>query len=349
MANATISAPQGTQAGNFNVTATFDVPINDFNKPNVNLIARTENGITGIDFEITGSGTDYNLFFTLPNEVEGSFSIGITGMVTPDGTSTPEGVMANTLVVMYDNTLNVNASFGTVEYRNNGAIAVPITFAESVIVPSKSICEITRVSGDDLVGVNYRIIGENTDFEIIFEVPPDRVGSFSISAVGDVFKRSSGVWDNVVVEDVVVNYSTTVPRIVDFDIQSEFEPGEVFDVKIAFNTIITGIHANNIQDVFILEGAANVMGTPTPYKWTGMQPPNLQEAVPSDLTGTDWQQLAPPPAGNPTPGMNGFDDDGQWHGVSGQFFLVRWMVDANTTGIFNMTLREGMLRGPIGS
>ena len=350
MPNATISAPIQTQAGNFNVMVTFDAPVTGFDKTDVNLIARTENGITGVDFEITGSDADYNLFFTLPENVEGSFQIAIAGMmVTPDGSTTPEAVMANAPTVMYDNTLNVTASFGTVEYRDGGAIAVPLTFAEAVIAPSKSICEITYISGDDLTGIDYRLIGEGTDYELVFEVSPDRAGSFSIDVRGDVFKVASHVWDNVIIAPITVNYDTRVPRIVDYDIPENYEHGSKFDVRIAFNIAVTGLHENNVQDVFILEGAANVMGTPTPYKWTGTQPPNLQAAVPDDLTRTDWQQLASPPAGAPTPGMNGFDDDGQWHGETGQYFMVRWTVDENTTGIFNMTLRENTLRGPIGS
>ena len=242
----------------------------------------------------------------------------------------------------------VNATFGTVEYRDNGVIAVPITFAENVVA-EKSIVVFSRVSGDALVGLEYRLVGEDTDFELIVAVPRDRSGSFSVDLAGSVFKRTDSTWDTVSATAVTVSYDTRIPFIKEYDVPATYTPEAIFDVKIAFSTIITGLHLNNVQDVFILEGAANVMGTPTPYKWTGATPPNLQDAAPSDLSGTDWERLAAPPAGNPTPGMNDFDDDGQWHGETGQFFMVRWTVDANTTGIFNMTLREGTLRGPIGS
>ena len=332
MANATISAPSGTQAGNFNVTVTFDVPINDFNKPNVNLIARTENGITGIDFEITGAGTDYNLFFTLPNEVEGSFSIGITGMVTPDGTSTPEGVMANTLVVMYDNTLNVNASFGTVEYRNNGAIAVPITFAEAVISPSKTICEISHVSGDNLTGVNYRLLGENTDYELVFDIPPDRTGSFRIDTTGDVFKVITHVWDNVIITPVTINYDTRVPFIENFDIPSEFSAGEVFDVVLQFSVPVTFVSPQEkfgspdatFLDHFIFEGAD--LGLPNIYVSSSDTFPTLP--IPETLP-SNWSILS-----------TASDES--------KIYLIRFAeVPDTATGIFNLTLKEGSVRGPV--
>ena len=113
---------------------------------------------------------------------------------------------------------------------------------------------------------------------------------------------------------------------------------------------MTGLSDNNVHQVFILEGAANVMGTPTPYKWVGASAPDFNTAVPDDLTGTDWQQLSSPPAGVPITPENDFDENGFWHGAAneGQYFLIRWEVQENTTGIFSMTPRD-ILRGPIGS
>lgn len=247
----------------------------------------------------------------------------------------------------------VNATFGTVEYREGGGIVVPLTFGENVIAPSKSIFEITHVSGDALTDIEYRLVGQNTAFKLIFEVPPDRKGSFQVAANGDVFKVSSGTWENLVITSKTVNYNTSVPRIVDYDIPENYTPGAKFDVRIAYNVQVTGLSDNNVHQVFILEGAANVMGTPTPYKWTGTKPSDLraflQEDLPDDLTSTDWQQLQSPPTGVPTTAANLFDENGFWHGAAneGQYFLIRWIVDANTTGIFNMTPRDGMLRGPI--
>ena len=241
---------------------------------------------------------------------------------------------------------NVTATFGSVAYRENGVIGVPVTFGAAVIATAKTLFEMTYVSGDALTGIEYRLVGAGTAFELIFEIPPDRRGSFQVAANGDVL-LATGSWTPVVATAQTVAYATSVPHIVDYDIPAQYTPSAHFDVRIAFNVSVTGLHANNVQDVFVLEGAATVMGTPTPYKWTGSTAPNLQTAVPDDLSGTDWTQLAAPPAGTPTPGTNNFDAAGQWHGESGQYFLVRWRVDANTAGIFNMTLREAAVRGPV--
>lgn len=248
----------------------------------------------------------------------------------------------------------VNATFGTVVYRDGGEIAVPVTFAAQVIAPSKTIFGISHVSGDPLQGIDYRLIGKDTAYCLVFEVPPDRSGRFRIAADGDVL-LPTGSWTNVTATPKTVNYGTLVPRIVDFDVPSDYTPGKNFDVRLAYNVRVTGLSDNNVQQVFILEGAANMMGTPTPYRWTGAKPSDLraflQETLPDDLSSTDWQQLQSPPAGVPTTAENNFDGNGFWHGAAneGQYFLVRWTVQEGTTGIFSMTPRVGMLRGPIGN
>ena len=245
-----------------------------------------------------------------------------------------------------------NATIGTVEYRDGGVIAVPVSFAENVIAPSKSVFRVERVSGDELTGVEYRLIGQNTAFALIFEMPPDRKGSFRVSASGDVYKVSSSEWDTVVLKDgndmtidhsESISYNTIAPRIVDWDIPANYTPGQIFDVKVALNVPTTGWHANNtFTEIFLEEGAR--LGTPSPYKWTGTPPTDsnlktfLETALPDDLTSTDWEGLATPPGGH----------QGPWHGESGQYFLIRFsLVDANATGIFQMSLRDGGLRGPV--
>lgn len=233
----------------------------------------------------------------------------------------------------------VTATFGTVEYREGGVIAIPLNFAVDVIVPSKSICRITRVSGSDLTGVNYRIIGKGRAFETIIEVPPDRKGSFSVAMTGTVL-NTLREWDTVTVAASTVTYDTRVPRIVNYDIPAEYQIGEPFSVRVALNVPVTGWHANNTfteGGIFLPEGA--YLGAELPYKWTGTSPPDFTVPVPDDLTNTDWQLLATPPGGH----------QGEWHGAEGQYFMIRFSeVDENATGIFQMTLREeNPLRGPV--
>ena len=347
MANATITAPTTIQNGS-TVSVMLDVAIAALADANIQLTGRTENGAKGVTFTISGTGTNWTLTFVVPATSEGSFEIRIVGMVTQTASgSMPEGVMSDSAIVHYDTTSGVTATLGTVEYRDGGVIAVPVAFGENVIAPSKSIFEIKHVSGDALTAIAYRLIGSGTAFALIFEIPPDRKGSFEIGAKGDVFKVASSVWDNVKATPKTISYNTIVPRLVDYDIPANFSLGAPVDVRVAFNVRVTGWHVDNtLTEIFIEEGV--LLGSALPYKWTGTSPPDIHAPMPADLTGTDWTLLATPPPGKPTPNQNGFDADDQWHGEEGQYFLIRF-PDPQATGILNLTLRENAIRGPIGS
>ena len=120
MADATIVAPART-AGNFNVIVNFGTPFEEFDKTDVNLVALSGNGVRGVDYEISGEGASYNIQFRLPDDVQGSLRIELSGQVRPvDGSgSSLEAITANPRTVVYDNISSVAASFGQPEYRAN--------------------------------------------------------------------------------------------------------------------------------------------------------------------------------------------------------------------------------------
>lgn len=342
MANATISPPSGTQQGNFVVGITFDVGLTDFTNSKLSVTAVRGNGVTGVTFEVLPDddmdSSTYNVSFLLPEDVEGSLQIDIIGMVTRVGSLQPEAVVATAVTVAYDNTSEISVTFGQVEYRDGGEIAVPVTFPEDVIVNSKTVFPITSVDDSDLSGIAYVLLGEDDTYQLIVTVPPDRRGSFQISADGDVWKVATGTWDNIVATPLTVAYNTSVPEIVDFDIPSSYALGENFDLRVDFGTKVTGWHADNsFSEIWIEEGAR--LGTPSPYKWVGESPPDFTLPVPDDLEGTNWQALSSPPGGH----------IGEWHGEEAQYFLMRIEVtNASATGIAQFTLRpNSSLRGPV--
>lgn len=253
----------------------------------------------------------------------------------------------------------VNVTFGTVEYRENGVIAVPLTFGSNIIVPSKTICQFSNPTsdpGDGIAGIeDFYLVGENTAYELVVQIGEEKQGRFVLGFAGSVLKASSGVWDHIVATaTLTVSYNTTQPDLIDYEIPGDYNFGEKFYVLVEFKTVVTGWHLNNtITQIFIEEGAH--IGTPTPYKWIGANPPDIHAPVTGELSadkqfiGTDWKRLSAPPAGTPTPGMNGFSDDGaEWHGESGQYFLISFEVSITARGIFNLTLRQpSILRGPV--
>lgn len=334
MANATIQSLTQTQTANFSIAVMFpNGAVTGLEKTDINLRARTENGITGVDFSITGTQptANFTLMFTLPSNAQGSFEISITGMVTPQGGSTPEAVMSNSVVVHYDTTGNVTVTFGTVEYRDGGEIAVPVTFGEAVVANAKTVFPITHVSGDDLAGIEYYLLGENTAYELVFTVPPDRSGRFQVAANGDVL-LATGTWENVMVTAKTVAYNTGVPKLKNYDIPEYYVHTENFNVILQFDTDCTvnnpmtffdDLNATYL-DFFIFEGAD--LGTPNLYRKIDDVYPTLP--LPASL-GTDWTQT-------------------DLQTTEATIYLLRWDAVSNSAeGIFNITVKPGFVLGPV--
>ena len=346
MANGTLSTANEVQTGIFNVMLSLDAAVMGVEKSDFTLRTLAENGIAGVDFTVTGTDADFNLMFSLPSDKEGAFELSITGMVTPQGGSTPEAVMANTLIIVYDTTANVSMTFGAVNadsYEENGVIVVDVTFAEAVAFLSKAVFQVKKV-GDDvpsLDGIEYVILGNaqnKTEFKLVFTVPPNHPSKrFQIEADGDVLKASSGVWDNVVATPITVNYDTRVPELKDYDIQAFYTPGEnLFDLVLEYDTRCTVTDAEEhfghedatYRDFFIFAGA-DIGDPPNLYRYTGTGNPTL-----------------PPPA---FPNENGNGDwDQQFTSEETTFYLLRWEnIEEDPQGNFNITIKPGFVRGPV--
>ena len=97
-------------------------------------------------------------------------------------------------------------------------------------------------------------------------------------------------------------------KIVNADIPAQYADNADFDVRVAFNQLVTGLTQNNAHEVFLFEGAK--MSQATPYKWIGDGEPDFDSPV--DLN--DWQILAvpdelPPP---PSPPLDWEGTDEEW-------------------------------------
>lgn len=221
---------------------------------------------------------------------------------------------------------NITATFGVTTYSAGGVIAVPVTFGENVIAPSKTIFGISHVSGDPLQGIDYRLVGKDTAYALVFAVPPDRSGRFQITANGEVLS-ATGSYENVVASALDVDYDTSIPRLKDYDIPEDYTAGEIFDVILQFDTDATVSPAptgGTFLDHFIFEGAD--LGTPNLYRKTDDVYPTLPIA---ETLPAEWTQA------NMTT-------------EEATIYLLRWNpVAGDPQGIFNLTVREGAFRGPV--
>ena len=155
---ATITTDNVIKTSSFEVGVTFDMAIDTLPKSLIVLRTIAESGVTGVDFSVTGSGRGWMLNFTLPTSAEGTFEITIMGEVQISGISEAV-VVASPLIVRYDTTTNVDATFGEVAYNDGGEIVLPVNFAEAVIVPSKTVFPVSRVAGDALDAIHNSRLG----------------------------------------------------------------------------------------------------------------------------------------------------------------------------------------------
>lgn len=124
------------------------------------------------------------------------------------------------------NEKQVKGSFGTVEYRDNNVIAVPLQFDEPVLITSKTIFEFSEFTGDDILaaGLNfdYGVVGVgNTqrNYEVQMVIPEGKQGSFKLALKYNVMDPKTaesnirGIVDPIVVEFETPSIDQRIERL----------------------------------------------------------------------------------------------------------------------------------------
>lgn len=84
------------------------------------------------------------------------------------------------------NEKQVRGSFGTVEYSgySNEIIEIPLEFEEPVRIPSKTVFDFTKLSGDEIYDFDYGFVGigdtDDKKYRIGIRVPEGRQGTFQL-------------------------------------------------------------------------------------------------------------------------------------------------------------------------
>lgn len=326
---------RGTQTASFQLTVVPTIPMgSSLDRSSfslANLFVTGSDDVTIANFALEeGEGTAFVVTVTLPDEVSGSFTVGVTGSVTID--SAAEMLSGEAKTISYDTLSSISGTLGTPEYRSGGVIAIPVTFAFNVIAPSRTIFQFARVSGDSLDGMETYVVGTGAAYELICLMPIDRNGRFSVDVNGSVFKEFSGNHDTVTATGIEVDWNTSEPRLLNYDIPSNYTAGAKFDVVFQFDVPVTFVDPTErfdsadatFLDHFIFEGAD--LGQANLYRKRDNTYPEFP--IPDDLT-TDWssQDMTTEEA---------------------TIYLMRFpAVNAGATGIFNMLMKEHSVRGPV--
>ena len=190
MPSATIETLDETQTTNFQLDVEFDEAVPDFADRHLRLYKLRDNGTKDVEITISGMSTEFTLAVALPSMKIGAFALSIGGMTikTVGSQMVSESLTSNVVFVAYDTTdIKIKLDFGELEYRENGEIILPATFDENVIVLAKTTFFVRHVSGN-IDGVDYIILGENKEFELVFDVPATQKGSFRVDPSGQILK-----------------------------------------------------------------------------------------------------------------------------------------------------------------
>ena len=115
------------------------------------------------------------------------------------------------------NEKQVKGSFGTVEYRDNNVIVVPLQFDEPVSITSNTVFEFSEFTGDDVLalGLNfdYGVVGKvdtnQKKYEVQIVVPAGKQGSFKLELKYNVMDPKTAE-SNIrgIVEPIIVEFDT---------------------------------------------------------------------------------------------------------------------------------------------
>ena len=364
---ATLTGPENTQTEDFNVNAVFGEGITSLPESVVDVLPREGNGDIGVTFIITGSGDSYVIEFTLPDDVEGAFTVQIIGNVTATGGVTPEVVMANTVTIYYNTQL--------ITYRENSSgdleIVVPIQFSENVLFLTKEHFDITKeyttvgIVSDIIDDIEYYLLGMNRDYQLVFIPKIDRIGVVGIDLNKSIIKEFELLSTMEFATDFIpinFTYDTRIPKLVDWDILPIITEG-IWDLYLEFDIESTGL----IKDKLLQEGAD--LGDYVIYRWNGVSIPDYKKNSASygndrasivdefafidgdnpsfdtllDEVG-DWIKLTTTSGETPN-----IDEISYGNTVPTMFYMIRHInrqVHVDAGGIYNLTLLQDAVRGP---
>lgn len=260
MINANITNHIDTHIGSFPINITFAQPVTNFTSADITLTAQNGNGLTAITHTLTGTGATYILSVNVPPNVEGAFTLAITGTVNINGT--PHNVIATPRTFRYDTVFNVPTTFGEPQHNTDTPqIVLPIRFGENVLWFDKSDLHIQHLAGAPAHHIHYYVRGQNANYEAVFTPATDTWGAITVDITGEVAKEANLVREIVNTHPTLITYNTLNPTLA--NIGTPYKTADDWwNIPITFthpvigfgiHTLITGI---DHQQAFIYRGTA---------------------------------------------------------------------------------------------
>ena len=243
-AQISLSAPSGTQAGTFNVIASFAESVSGFGNMNISIAPDDDNpgdGTTGITWTVTGSGRHYNVLFEIPEEAKGKFKITVSGQVDISGEMVDiSGGLS--LLISYDSATELTAEFGEID--------LPVILNEDVLYFHKTDADLQRIIGDSPYEFDVFLTEVDArNYKFTFVPLPNKAGLFSIHLPGYVFRTATSIRDNIIITPKLVPFNSYQPYMVNANIPDALSAG-IWDIFVELSTPAIAVSVNDFQIEF---------------------------------------------------------------------------------------------------
>lgn len=243
--NAVITNNIGTHIGDFPINIAFAAEVSDFVLSDLTFTAVSGNGTTGVVFrQVTGSGANYMVAVSLPSNVEGAFSVEITGQVAVNGVV--QDVVATVKTFRYDTIFDVSTVFLPLRYNDaENEIVLPVQFGESVFWFDKSDLSIEEKVGTPAYLIEHYVRGEDANYDVVFNPAPQTWGAICVNIAGEVVKETDLVREIVNATPMLISYNKLPVLIKDVATPTKSKDG-YWNVIVTFEYPIENFSAGDM-------------------------------------------------------------------------------------------------------
>ena len=137
-------------------------------------------------------------------------------------------------------------------------IRIPVTLSEGVHAVSRADLKIEHVSGDEIYGAAFSVLGSGgTQWSVVVNIPPKKEGIFSISVSGTVRTEASpGTVTTTSSAILLVQYNTNLPEVVGGDVSSVLTAGNNNFIYFDMDQVCVGLRQQSFDYGGIVDDAS---------------------------------------------------------------------------------------------
>ena len=295
-----------------------DVVDTSFSLANVDVSGSTH--ISKSNFALSFMNNTGLITVTLPEDVNGSFMVSLTGSVMVGSQS--EMITATAKTIAYDTRTSIMVGLGNLLHHASSldyAVDIPITFAEDVARFTRTDCELERISGSEIFGMETYLTGRDQDFELTLIPEPATHGVLQVNVTGAATREITDRILEVEVTPVLVPFNARVPEIIDIEAPPAIETG-TYDILWTLDHPDVGLDTDNLIYEGDITGVDFDTNPPAVYRSRSLDvkpeiPPDPVDPDDPPVYVGDWELTRP-----------------ETNSIATQFLLLRFDMPSEAVG-----------------